>query len=57
MKKMSWYGISDDYGVVGTGWDCPYCEEEHNWVFFNDLEDVVACDNCGKESIVAEEMD
>lgn len=57
MKMMTWYGISDGYGVVGTGWECPHCEEEHNWVFYNDLGETVTCENCKKSSIVAEEMD
>lgn len=57
MQEMTWYGISDGYGVVGTGWECPYCENQHNWVFYSDVNETVVCEKCKKESITTEEMD
>lgn len=39
-----YYGIDDDYGIIGYGYQCPYCEHYNNFVDEDDTEQ--ECSNC-----------
>lgn len=46
LLTMSWYGMNDGWGDVGTGWECAYCKAQHDWVYFYDLEETCVCEEC-----------
>lgn len=56
MKELTWYGLDDGYGVVGTGWECPYCEHNHNWVT-SEQDEEFKCEQCGETSLSTYEME
>ena len=56
MKELTWYGISDDFGVIATGWECPYCEYDHDWVT-SYADDEFKCEQCGETSLSTYEME
>ena len=52
MKTFKWYGINDGYGIVGVGFECPYCKQENNFVC--DYFEEKTCENCGEKSLPEE---
>ncbi len=56
MKEFTWYRLNDEYGVVATGWECPSCENNHDWVFFNEVGEELTCEECGEISVSPPEM-
>lgn len=56
MKELTWYGLDDGYGVVGTGWECPYCDHAHNWVT-SEQDEEFKCEQCGETSLSTYEME
>ncbi|QHJ82549.1 MAG: hypothetical protein [Caudoviricetes sp.] len=57
LEEMFWYGIGDGWGTIATGWECPHCDYQHDFVFYREVGDTVFCKGCGKESLTAKEMD
>lgn len=51
-KAFEWYGLNDGYGVVGVGFECPYCGKENNFVC-DDFEEK-ECESCHKISFPEE---
>lgn len=56
MKEFNWYGLNDGYGVIATGWECPHCESDHDWVFFSYVGEELTCKECGEVSVSPPEM-
>lgn len=49
-KYLSVYTIDDGYGVVGSGWLCPHCDQRHNFESV-DKGCEYTCEDCQKVSV------
>lgn len=49
-KQLSTFTIDDGWGIVGGGWECPYCENAHSFVYVYAGEEY-DCEKCNETSI------